>query len=111
MKQERISKLPNVRHRTMFTGDCLAVLRGFEDACVDLIYLDPPFNSKHNYAAPIGSKAAAAFLDTWTLDDIDVAWIGIDLSPVAADLVRLRVDSASKRDFATVVASNFPSKI
>ena len=29
-------------------------------ASVDLIYLDPPFNSKANYAAPIGSKAAGA---------------------------------------------------
>ena len=45
-------------------------------ACVDLIYLDPPFNSKHDYAAPIGSQAAgAAFKDTWTLDDVKVEWI------------------------------------
>jgi len=44
---------------------------------VDLIYLDPPFNSNANYAAPIGSKAAgAAFKDTWTLDDVDEAWHG-----------------------------------
>ena len=43
---------------------------------VDLIYLDPPFNSKTNYAAPIGSKAAGAeFKDTWSLDDIDDEWI------------------------------------
>jgi len=36
-----------------------------------------PFNSKHNYAAPIGSKAAgAAFKDTWTLSDVDEAWHG-----------------------------------
>lgn len=43
----------------------------------DLIYLDPPFNSKHNYAAPIGSRAAgAAFKDTWTLQDVDMAWWG-----------------------------------
>ncbi len=42
---------------------------------MDLIYLDPPFNSKHNYAAPIGSRAAGAeFKDTWTLSDVDVAW-------------------------------------
>jgi len=43
------------------------------DACVDLIYLDPPFNSNRNYEAPIGSKAAgAAFRDAWTLNDLDV---------------------------------------
>lgn len=47
------------------------------DQCIDLICLDPPFNSHHNYAAPIGSRAAgAAFKDTWTLSDIDEAWWG-----------------------------------
>jgi site-specific DNA-methyltransferase (adenine-specific) len=30
-------------------GDNLSVLRGFDDACVDLIYLDPPFNSNASY--------------------------------------------------------------
>ncbi|MCY4410469.1 MAG: DNA methyltransferase [Caldilineaceae bacterium] len=46
-------------------------------ASVDLIYLDPPFNSNANYAAPIGSQAAgAAFKDTWGLDDINLAWHG-----------------------------------
>ena len=45
--------------------------------CVDLIYLDPPFNSNKTYAAPIGSEAAgAAFKDTWTLDDVNLAWHG-----------------------------------
>ncbi len=44
---------------------------------VNLIYLDPPFNSNRDYAAPIGSKAAgAAFKDTWTLNDVDEAWHG-----------------------------------
>ena len=53
-------------------------MRGMNSACVDLIYLDPPFNSKRDYAAPIGSKAAGAeFKDTWTLDDIDKEWIDL----------------------------------
>ena len=43
---------------------------------IDLIYLDPPFNSKKDYAAPIGSKAAgAAFQDTWSLDDVKREWV------------------------------------
>ena len=51
-------------------------MRGMNSASVDLIYLDPPFNSKTDYAAPIGSQAAgAAFKDTWTLSDIDAEWI------------------------------------
>ena len=66
-----------VRNRTIFTADNLHVMRGMADESVDLIYLDPPFNSKHNYAAPIGSKAAGAeFKDIWTLDDVDLAWWG-----------------------------------
>ena len=64
-----------IKNRTIFTGDNLEIMRGMESETVDLIYLDPPFNSKHNYAAPIGSNAAgAAFTDTWTLEDVDVAW-------------------------------------
>jgi len=39
---------------------------------VDLIYLDPPFNSKRMYSAPVGSKAAgASFKDMWTWNDVD----------------------------------------
>ena len=61
----------------MWTGDNLPILRGMNSESVDLIYLDPPFNSNRDYSAPIGSEAAgAAFKDTWTLDDVDVAWHG-----------------------------------
>lgn len=67
----------NVANRTLFTGDNLDVMRGINSECIDLIYLDPPFNSNANYAAPIGSEAAgAAFKDTWALDDVDLAWHG-----------------------------------
>ena len=73
-KQEMKSSLKN---RTIFTRDNLEVMRGMVDECIDLIYLDPPFNSDHDYAAPIGSQAAGAeFKDTWTLDEIDLAWHG-----------------------------------
>ena len=52
-------------------------MRGMNSQSVDLIYLDPPFNSNRDYAAPIGSEAAgAAFKDTWTLEDVDEAWHG-----------------------------------
>jgi len=63
----------NFASGTVWTGDNLPVMRGMNSACVDLIYLDPPFNSNRNYEAPIGSKAAgAAFKDAWTLADVDV---------------------------------------
>ena len=65
----------NWANRTMWTGDNLDIMRGFNSQSVDLIYLDPPFNSNRNYSAPIGSQAAgAAFKDTWTLEDVDEAW-------------------------------------
>ncbi len=69
---------PNWANRTIFTGDNLDIMRGMNAETVDLIYLDPPFNSNKNYSAPVGSKAAgAAFKDTWTLSDLDVAWMGL----------------------------------
>ena len=68
----------NFVDKTIWTEDNLDILRGLNSACVDLIYLDPPFNSNRNYAAPVGSPAAgAAFKDTWTLSDLDVAWMGL----------------------------------
>ena len=68
--------MSNFKNRTIWTGDNLPIMRGLNSESVDLIYLDPPFNSKKNYAAPIGSKAAgAAFKDTWTLDDVDRLWL------------------------------------
>ena len=81
---------PNFADKTIWTGDNLDILRGMNSACVDLIYLDPPFNSNRNYAAPIGSAAAgAAFEDTWTLDKLDVAWMGLiaDEEPAIANLL------------------------
>lgn len=69
---------PNWINETMWTGDNLPIMRGMNSASVDLIYLDPPFNSNHDYAAPIGSQAAGAeFKDTWSLRDIDVAWLDL----------------------------------
>src|SRR5687767_1743103 len=57
----------------LFYGDNLSVLReSIADESVDLIYLDPPFNSNANYnvlfKAPSGEQSAAqieAFEDTW----------------------------------------------
>ena len=68
----------NINSKTIFTGDNLPIMRGMNSESVDLIYLDPPFNSKANYAAPIGSEAAgAAFKDTWTLSDVDITWLDL----------------------------------
>ena len=82
---------PNFADKTIWAGDNLDILRGMNSECVDLIYLDPPFNSNQNYAAPVGSKAAgAAFKDTWHLSDLDVAWMGLiaDERPATAHTLK-----------------------
>ena len=82
---------PNFADKTIWTGDNLDILRGMNTECVDLIYLDPPFNSNQDYAAPVGSAAAgAAFKDTWTLSDLDVAWMGLiaDEQPALAYTIK-----------------------
>ena len=61
---------------TLYTNDNLFILHGLNSASVDLIYLDPPFNSKRVYSGPIGSKAAkASFKDMWTWADVNEAYL------------------------------------
>jgi len=65
----------------LYYGDNLDVMRlHIKDETVDLVYLDPPFNSNTNYkvlfAEKDGSKAASqiqAFSDTWTWSQEDEA--------------------------------------
>jgi DNA modification methylase len=65
----------------LYYGDNLDVLRlHIKDESVDLVYLDPPFNSNANYnvlfAAKDGTQAAAqiqAFEDTWHWDQVAAA--------------------------------------
>jgi DNA modification methylase len=72
-----VSVVPN----TLYYGDNLDILRRYiADDSVDLVYLDPPFNSNANYnvlfAERDGSRAAAqvaAFTDTWQWDQAAVA--------------------------------------
>jgi site-specific DNA-methyltransferase (adenine-specific) len=62
-----------ITENTLFYGDNLDILRDYLiDECVDLIYLDPPFNSNRNYNVlfkdeqGLDSEAQiVAFEDTW----------------------------------------------
>jgi len=36
--------------RVIYCGDCLEQLEKLPPTCIDLIYIDPPFNSNRNYA-------------------------------------------------------------
>ncbi len=59
----------------LYYGDNLEIMRNMPAECVDLIYLDPPFNSKRNYnlmyktmtGKPV-SEQVEAFCDTWEMD-------------------------------------------
>jgi DNA modification methylase len=45
--------------RVIYCGDDLDQLRKLPDGCVDLIYIDPPFNSNRNYEVFCGRNAAS----------------------------------------------------
>lgn len=61
-------------NRTIFTHDNLPILRGINSETIDLIYLDPPFNTGKQWHAPIGSDAeGASFNDIWAWDDVAAA--------------------------------------
>lgn len=50
--------------RVIYCGDNLDQLRKLPDACVDLVYIDPPFNSNRNYEVFWGeTKEKRAFED------------------------------------------------
>ncbi len=98
---------PNWANQTIWTGDNLPIMRGMNSESVDLIYLDPPFNSNTNYAAPIGSKAAGAeFKDTWTLTDINVEWVNlIESKHPALHRVLLAAMTSSDKSYLIYMAA------
>ena len=67
---------PNWKNRTLWTKDNLSVMRGMNSKTIDLVYLDPPFNSNRDYVATPGSKAdGASFKDTWDFSDDHRTWL------------------------------------
>ena len=68
--------MSNLINRTIFCRDNLDVLKGINSECVDLIYLDPPFNKKKEFTAPVGSAAeGASFSDIFREEDIKDEWV------------------------------------
>lgn len=86
--------------RTLYYGDNLKVLQGLNDETVDLVYLDPPFNSNADYNVIFrehSGKSAApqaqitAFEDTWQ-------W-GVEAASSLAELHKVHGDLAEYLDF------------
>ena len=66
----------NVPNRSIFCKDNLEIMKGINSKYIDLIYLDPPFNKKKIFTAPIGSSAEGAnFKDWFKEEDIKDEWI------------------------------------
>ncbi len=66
----------NIENRTIFCDDNIDTLPGINSACIDLIYLDPPFNKNKKFTAPIGSSAeGASFKDIFREDDLKDEWL------------------------------------
>ena len=80
----------------LYFGDNLDILREcVDDASVDLIYLDPPFNSQAQYnvlfQSPKEDVAAAqveAFRDTWSWGE-EAAWAYDEIRKTSAPVGRI----------------------
>ncbi len=65
-----------IKNRTIFCRDNLDILQNMDSQTIDLIYLDPPFNKKKVFTAPIGSSAeGASFKDYFREEDIKNEWL------------------------------------
>lgn len=71
-----MKKEPPVLSNRLCYGDCLTIIQEIPPASIDLIYLDPPFNSARNYNAIYKTETGQplpdqieAFCDTWQLDE------------------------------------------
>ncbi len=60
----------------LYYGDCLTIMRDMPLGSVDLVYLDPPFNSNRDYSAIYQDETGQplpdqieAFNDLWALDE------------------------------------------
>lgn len=61
----------NVKNRTIFCSDNLEILRGIESESIDLIYLDPPFNTGRKFSAyNINTKESEGVVFSNKFEDI-----------------------------------------
>ena len=84
-------------------------MNGLNSESVDLVYLDPPFNSKRLYNAPIGSRAEGSqFKDTWKWSDINEYQLDIIANdfPELADYIEIidRISDMSMKAYITYMS-------
>ncbi len=66
----------NIKNRTIFCHDNLEVLQNINDECIDLVYLDPPFNKRNMFTAPTKRSARKSkFKDMLREEDFKDEWV------------------------------------
>ena len=92
---------------TLYFGDNLDILRKyFPNECIDLIYLDPPFNSKADYNILFKEKSGEesvaqiqAFSDFWHWDkSAERTYIEIQEDPSLRDMIQFLLAHLGRND-------------
>ena len=107
MTRERIKE--TIKNRTIFCRDNIDILQNMNDESIDLVYLDPPFNKKKTFHAPLGSRAeGASFRDTWYDEDIKKGYLTLiaDLYPTLYEYLKgvEQIESRSHRNYLIYMA-------
>ena len=80
-------------NKTLCLGNNLIFLRQIETESVDLVYLDPPYNSSRTYQASSHTdlKGAVLFSDTWSIRNLDQETLDflMEVRPEIIDLINL----------------------
>ncbi len=101
MPEENPDAAKYLAGNALVCADNIDVMRVLPDECVDLIYLDPPFNSNHNYVAVFGDKGRvdAQLRDIWRWTvETENAYRRLQRGPLlnAIDGIRLITGEQSK---------------
>lgn len=72
---------PLIKSNHLYYGDNLTIMKSIPQSSIDLIYLDPPFNSQRNYnliykkltGQPVPEQEEA-FCDAWEMDPEKRTW-------------------------------------
>ena len=92
----------NLKNRTIYNRDNLDVLKGINSNCIDLIYLDPPFNKNKEFTAPMGSSAEGASFKDWFREaDVKDEW----LKEIKEDYDGLHTFLTSVKNLSNITAS------
>jgi len=95
---------PQLDTRVIYCGDNLDQLRKLPEKCVDLIYIDPPFNSNRNYEVFWGeTKEKRAFEDRHASTQAYIEF----MRPRCVELARVLKDTGSFYDHCNWHASHY----